>query len=572
MAQFSQKNSPLQVFTPLAEDALLPVRLTGWETLNESFEFTLDLLAPRHSEIPFEKLLGQDAGAQVSLADGTVRHFNGMVWSFSQSDSDEVFDHYRMVLKPRLANLALVKRSRIFQNQTALEILKRVLEPVGGAEYEVHEKPGVRLYCTQYDETDLDFFLRLCSEEGISHHWRHGRRHDGTAGELVQLVEDHQQHHNPTHTLVLASNTSLSQSTGEIEYRTVLGGSEQKTAIRSWRVEQKLTSTRAQVLDSHFQFYGQILQATATGLESTQAGHRKFHTPAAPGPWVPGERSFARQFDAIDSTGTSDPAALGQITDAQEHRARVAATGMMADSVRALATGDCNQVTAGYSFQLQGHHRQDGDWLAVRVEHTVEVEGSYWAGEATSMKREARVEAAPLSLQQPPWPPRPRPTVKGVETAMVTGPRGMDTFVDPYGRVKVYFWFDPTARKNSTSSCWVRVAQGWAGKGYGAAFWPRVGHEVVVSFERGDPDRPIITGSVYNGTNNPPFELPENVYLSGYKTLCQGGDVADNYHLLLLSDERGAEVVHIHAEARFNTTQESSQVSMRPQTDINIQG
>ena len=572
MALFSQKNSPLQVFTPLDEDTLLPVRLAGWETLNDSFEFTLDLLAPRHTDIPFEKLLGQDAGARVTLTDGTVRRFNGIVWSFSQSDSDEVFDHYRMVLKPHLAKLALVKRSRIFQNQTALEILRKVLAPVGGAEYEVHEKPDVRLYCTQYDETDLEFFLRLCSEEGISHHWRHGKRHDGVDDDRVPALQEKKHHHSPTHTLVLTGNTSLSQSTGEVEYRTAVGGSEQKPAIRSWRVEQKLAPTQALMLDSHFQFYGKILQATATGQEFTQAGSKKFHTPAAPGPWVAGERSLARQFDAINSSGTSDPAAFGRITDAQDHRARVAVNGMMADSVRAHANGDCSQITAGYSFQLQGHHRQDGEWLAVRVDHTVEVEGSYWAGEAASMKREAQIEAAPLSLQQPPWPPRPRPTVKGVETAMVTGPRGIDTFVDPYGRVKVYFWFDPTARKNSTSSCWVRVAQGWAGKGYGAAFWPRVGHEVVVSFERGDPDRPIITGSVYNGTNNPPFELPDNVYLSGYKTLCQGGDVSENYHLLLLSDERGAEVVHIHAEARFNTTQESSRVSLRPKTDINIQG
>ena len=572
MKSFSQEKSPLQVFTPLEENTLLPVRLAGWEQLNDSFEFTLDLLAPKHTEIPFEKLLGQDAGARVTLADGTVRHLNGMVWSFSQSDSDEVFDHYQMVLRPRLASLGLVKRSRIFQNQTALDIIRQVLAPVGGAEFELHEKSGIRLYCTQYEETDLDFFLRLCSEEGISHYWRHGKKHDGTEREWVETRPENRHHHSPTHTLVLAGNTSLSPSTGEVQYCANGGPSPQKPAIRTWRVEQKLTPTRALLLDSHFQFYGQILKATATGQQSTRAGERVFQTPEAPGPWVPPERSFARQFDAIDHSGTSDPAALGLINDAQEHRARVAATGMMADSVRAAARGDCNQVTPGYAFQLRGHHRQDGDWLAVRVEHSVEVEGSYWAGEATSLKREATIQAAPLLLQQPPWPPRPKPTVKGVETAMVTGPRGMDTFVDPHGRVKVYFWFDPAARKNSTSSCWVRVAQGWAGKGYGAAFWPRVGHEVVVSFERGDPDRPIITGSVYNGTNNPPFELPENVYLSGYKTLCQGGDVSENYHLLLLSDERGAEVVHIHAEARFNTTQESSQISMRPQTDINVQG
>ena len=565
MNHFSQQNSPLQVFTALEEDTLLPVRLAGHESLNGTYEFTLDLLAPRGAEVPFEKLLGQEAGARVTLVDGSTRRINGIVWSARQSDSDEVFDRYRLVLKPRLAQLGLVKRSRIFQRKTAVEILKELLGPVGGAEFHIQGKPPIRVYCTQYNETDLEFFLRLCSEEGFSHHWRHGRK-DGPP-------QEHHPREHLAHTLIVTDNTTLAHAGHtRVEYLRDEGGTAQKAGIRSWETEQSLTPTKARVLDSHFQFYGRILETDAQSQELVRAGERELRTVPAKGPWVARELSAARQFDAVGTTGASDQESLSLLDDAQEHLARLAAAGMASASVRATARGDCNQVTAGHGFHLTGHPREDGEWLAVRVEHLVEVEGRYWVGETPAIRREAIIEAAPFSLPQPPWPPRPKPAVQGVETAMVTGPRGMDTFVDPYGRVKVCFWFDPSQPRNSASSCWVRVAQGWAGKGYGAAFWPRVGHEVVVSFERGDPDRPIITGSVYNGTNHPPFDLPANVYLSGFKTLCQGGDVSENYHLLLLSDERGAEVVHIHAEARFNSTQESSQVTMRPKTDINIQG
>jgi type VI secretion system secreted protein VgrG len=118
----------------------------------------------------------------------------------------------------------------------------------------------------------------------------------------------------------------------------------------------------------------------------------------------------------------------------------------------------------------------------------------------------------------------------------------------------------------------VRVAQVWAGKNYGAAFWPRVGHEVVVSFEGGDPDRPIVTGSVYNATNMPPFELPSQVYISGFKTLTQGGDSTKNYHLLLLSDARGQEVILFHAEGMVVTQQESQQVNRQPKSNISMTG
>ena len=141
--------------------------------------------------------------------------------------------------------------------------------------------------------------------------------------------------------------------------------------------------------------------------------------------------------------------------------------------------------------------------------------------------------------------------------------------IDPFGRVQVRFWWDAA---ESTTSCWVRVAQVWAGNSWGACFWPRVGHEVVVSFEDGDPDRPLIVGSVYNSTNMPPYPLPANQYIAGWKSLTEGGDPSKNYHQILISDEKGAEVVHIHAESSFIVNQESIKISSRPSFSVDQQG
>jgi type VI secretion system secreted protein VgrG len=289
-------------------------------------------------------------------------------------------------------------------------------------------------------------------------------------------------------------------------------------------------------------------------------------------PWQEDSQSAARFFDGIKPSGENDSAALGNIHPAQNRQAKILATGAAAGAVRAQGKGNAFFLTPGCAFQLKYHPQQEGEWLVVATTLSFTVDGQFWAGEPAATRVDARLEAAPLSLAQAPWPPRPRPTVGGVHTAVVTGPQGAETFVDAYGRIKVHFGFDRDGPMDGNSSCWVRVAQVWAGKNYGAAFWPRVGHEVVVAFEGGDPDRPIVTGSVYNATNMPPFELPSQVYISGFKTLTQGGDSTKNYHLLLLSDARGQEVILFHAEGMVVTQQESQQVNRQPKSNISMTG
>jgi type VI secretion system secreted protein VgrG len=553
VTEFSQANSPLQVFTPLPDNTLLATRLVGREAMGDTFEFTVSLVAKLGTSIDFSQLVGKFAYAVVSLPGGASRTYHGMIWEFWQDDSDGVFDHYTMVLRPRITQLGLVKRSRVFQNQSANQIFAELLAPLntpaGWTTQQFISPLPIRVYCTQYRETDLKFLRRLCSESGVTYYWIH------RSGD---------------HCINLIDNTTINApDLGPIPYQRQASGTLEETGIRSWRLRQCQSVTSAQVVGSQFEVFNQELQATTSGPAAITAGSVPLKPFGFPSPWQEDELSASRYFDSVTASGGSNPDAITNIYSTQSNQSKIAAFAGASGSVRAFAVGDCCQLTPGHSFTLTGHPNQSGEWLVVSVEHTVEVEGRYWAGEAPALKTEARAECAPLSLQQHIWPLVPKPRIASLLTAIVIGPENNEIFVDQYGRVQVRFWWD---RDNSTTSCWIRVAQSWAGNGWGACFWPRVGHEVVVGFENGDPDRPIIVGSVYNSTNMPPYPLPASQFIAGWKSLTEGGDPSRNYHQILMSDDQGAEVVHIHAESMFIVNQESIACTQRPSASLNLQG
>src|SRR5262249_20816427 len=143
---------------------------------------------------------------------------------------------------------------------------------------------------------------------------------------------------------------------------------------------------------------------------------------------------------------------------------------------------------------------------------------------AAGLLYDNRFQAAPAALPYRPARATPKPAIPGVQTATVVGPSGNDVFVDKYGRVKVKFHWDRDTATGPKNSCWLRVGQVWAGKRWGAYFWPRVGHEVLVAFVEGDPDRPLVVGSAYNEENMPPFALPDNRTLGGIKSFTSTGN------------------------------------------------
>ncbi len=538
---------------PLPENTLLATRLSGREEMGDTYRFTVNLIAQTGTQLNISSLVGAFAGVQLTLPGGVTRAYHGIIWEFWQEDGDQLFDRYTMVLRPRTALLELAKRSRVFQGQSANQIFSALLEPLktpDGWQTQNFLTPlPERVYCTQYRESDFQFLRRLCSESGVTYFWTHKTSN---------------------HCITLTDNTSInSVPLGTVAYKPQIGGTADGVVITSWRLGQKVCPPSVQVVGSQCQIFNQELQSTWPVPSSVQAGTLTLKTAQGIVPWQQDELSASRFFDSVTTSGGDDPAAITSIYTTQATQSEIGARAAAAGSVRAFATGNCCQLAPGHSFQLSGHPNQDGDWLVVAAEHTVEVEGRFWAGEPSALKAEVRAECAPLALRQAIWPFLPRPAIAGILTGIVIGPEGNEIYLDKYGRVQVRFWWD---RDNSTTSCWIRVAQSWAGNSWGACFWPRVGHEVVVSFENGDPDRPIIVGSVYNSSNMPPYALPANQYIAGWKSLTEGGDPSKNYHQILMSDESGAEVVHIHAESMFVAHQENTQFNRRPNQEINIQG
>ena len=166
-----------------------------------------------------------------------------------------------------------------------------------------------------------------------------------------------------------------------------------------------------------------------------------------------------------------------------------------------------------------------------------------------------------MPSSEPYRPPRstPRPVVHGPQTAIVVGESGEEIWTNEHGQVKVQFHWDREGKNDQNSSCWVRVSQAWAGKQWGAQFLPRIGHEVIVEFLEGDPDRPIITGSVYNAENKPPYELPGNATQSGIKTRSSKSGTRDNFNEIRFEDKKGSEQLYIHAEKNMDTRVENCQ-------------
>ncbi len=549
MAAFSQTTAAIQITSPLGPDAFVVFSFRGKEELSGLFEFTLELGAPLGSPVPFSSLIGNYATVTLLSGGSVQRHIHGMICEFYSQNPDRYMDHYRMVLRPRLWQLGLVKQSRVFQLQNASQILTTVLSPASGSVQIVLPTPDSRIYCTQYRETDLEFAQRLCSEEGIAYYWVHSESN---------------------HQLTLVNNTTQAPSCGNCQFNWSEGGSQNTQAIKRWETGQQWVNNQVTLLDSHFELFNQPLAAQATGQKTVTAGTVPLQVNGSATAWQENPQSPARYFDAVNQAGTLDPNAISPVFDAIQNRAQNLATAAACRAVVARGEGNCMNLMMGYQFTLDDHPNANGDWLVISLEHEAKQEGLFWQGEEAKVTYTNRFEAVPAAVNQKTWPPIPRPVVGSVETAIVTGPSSQEAFLDPYGRVQVRFWWNANSSNESTS-CWVRVAQFWAGQSYGAFFWPRVGHEVVVAFEHGDPDRPIIVGSVYNSTNTTPYSMPGNTYIAGFRTKTQGGTAADNCHKFTLSDVPGSEIINLHAESMLITNQEKTQFSMRSSSNISIQ-
>ena len=531
----TQQNRLLNILTPLGEDFLLINRLIATEEISSLFSFEVEVLH-EENEAGFEttvidaaSILGQSVNIQISQRDGTIRTMSGIVNHFSQGHRDIRFSYYHATIVPHVWLLTQIRQSRIFQGKSVPDILRTVFSGFE-VSYEMQGTYQPRNYCVQYRETDFDFASRLMEEEGIFYFFEHSE------GKHKMIVGDTPQTHRDC------------PSKSDIAYFIKVSDDEDFiSSIRKWQTEYKLQSGKVSFWDFNFQLPTNRLDATHPSLFNV-GDNKKLEIYDFPA-------GYARKYDGISRSGGDQASNLQKVFDDKTRTAEVAMQAL--DSQYRVISGnsDCSSMTAGYRFKLTNHPNAvlNGQYIITSVTHEAEQNPTYTTDEDIEKPYNNGFTCIAYGGGAPPFRPggkTPKPTIQGSQTAFVVGPAGEEIFTDKYGRVKVQMHWDRDGQSNSDSSCWIRVAQAWAGNKWGMMFIPRIGMEVIVHFLEGDPDQPIITGCVYNPSTMPPYTLPDEKTKSTIKTDSSKG--GGGFNEIRFEDKKGSEQIFIHGEKNID--------------------
>lgn len=535
MATYTQGQRPLEVITPLGKDVLLLEEFTGQESLAGLFRFQLDMLAPASQKIPFDELLGRDMTVVIRNGEGQVRYFSGMCSRMRQGNivriDDAVFVRYRAELVPHFWLWTKQVQSRIFQDQTVLDILRAVIHSLDESfKYnvdDVRSKYEPRRYCVQFQESSFDFINRVLQEEGIYYYFGHQQSED-----TLRLSDQPLQH------------PKLPKPYDPVTFDETDRGLDE--AISSWEVMQDVEATRYVVRDYHFELPQSSLEAQAKLRPKVGVGGVSLSLNYGDRLEVYDHNGlYAHRFDSIDAGGKHNEKTLPQVFEENKRFANLQVERTAAQAITIEGTSNCAGFLPGHTFGLEQPTRVQGRYLLTYVEHSAR-QAPYRSGPDGAFHYENRFRCIPAELAYRPPLSSPQ-RIHGTMTATVAGGKEGEICTDKYSRIKVRFKWDRRDENNDNNSCWVRVLQSWAGKNWGAIHVPRVGQEVIVAFEEGNPDRPIVLGSVYNAAHMPPLTLPDNANVTGVKTQTLGEEQGHS-SCLLFSDKKDEEVARLHAE------------------------
>jgi type VI secretion system secreted protein VgrG len=515
-----QKERPVEVFSPLGDDVLIFHRMEAKEGLSRPFEFGLEILSEEH-EIKLEDVVGQNLTVRFNLAGEAKRYFNGYVSRFRHAGRDKEYSRYQAILRPWLWLLTRTSDCRVFQEISVPELVKEICGEHGFSDIEDGLSESYRkwVYCVQYRETDFNFLSRLMEQEGIYYYFKH---EDGK--HTLVLADAHS-----SHALIPGYEQVPYFSSAEGDYR-------EADHIYTWSVEQEFQACAYALNDFDFERPRSDVNVKSQASRKHPMADLEMYD--YPGEYTePGGKAEA--FATRDFLDAGEAYSLSRLNELQSRYERVS------------GEGNARGLYAGGLFELTDCPREDQnrEYLIESAEHVL-VASPYRSGDDAGGEQTYTCRITAIESKQVFRPPRltPKPMVQGPQTAVVTGPSKEEIWTDQYGRVKVQFPWDRYGKDDENSSCWVRVAQVWAGKSWGGIQIPRIGQEVIVEFLEGDPDRPIVTGRVYNGDNMPPYELPDNQTQSGMKSRSTKGGGGGNFNEIRFEDKKDEEQVYIHAE------------------------
>ncbi|HQZ82888.1 MAG TPA: type VI secretion system tip protein TssI/VgrG [Pyrinomonadaceae bacterium] len=520
-----------------SNEEVVILRLRATEGMSQLYTFELDLIHDEEEvgvepfNITPDQVLNKPMSVAVNQRDGANRFFSGICSRFSQGSRDERFSKYRAIVRPQVWLLTQSSHNRIFQNLSIPDVLAKVLDGFNPSlRLQGHYEP--RNYCVQYRETDWDFASRLMEEEGIFYFFEHT-----SSG----------------HTLVIAdADPAIAScpSKAEIPYITDISVNpdEWEGAINSFQVSNQIRTGKYRVRDHQFQLPTNSLEAEQMSRFDVN-GNRDNEIYGYPG-------EFAKLFDGINSSGGEQPSELSKVFAARQHTIDVRQQEIDVAYKSAIGSADSCALIPGFRFKLTTHPTAENN-----RNHTIVSTKTEALQDPGYVSDEARVRAYIVNFTSIPQgegqaqyrPPRmtERPIMHGCQTAVVVGPAGEEIFVDKFGRVKVQFHWDRDGQNNAASSCWLRVGTSIAGNKWGTMFIPRIGQEVLVDFLQGDPDQPIITGSVYNPETMPHYDLPKFKTLTYIKTRTSPDD-GKGFNEIRFEDKQGKEQVFIHSQKRYD--------------------
>ncbi|QXI30589.1 type VI secretion system Vgr family protein [Pseudomonas vanderleydeniana] len=497
-------------FEPLQGDAFDVVSFTLDEGLSKPFKLQLEL-ASGDPAVDFNRLLDLPAVFTLWRGQTPIRHVHGLVSRLSQGDTGFRRTRYEVELEPLLARATLSSNWRIFQHKSVPEIITTVLKGLHLTDVQLFLRfpHQPREYCVQAGETDFDFIARLAAEEGLLYTFEHRRD-----GHLLFITDD-------------VTGVGAIEG-GSVNYQPMAGGDAHEPALRRFHYSEQVRTARQVQRDYSFTHPRYNQQHTADGGPALKNQHKDYERYDYPGRY---------KRDAAGKPFT---------------RTRLAA--LRSDAIGACLVGDDARLQPGMTFDLQEHPRADLNdrWRSVHLKHTGKqhsslLEEAFGSDSGTSYELEGTAIRWNAEWKAP---LHAKPRIDGPQVATVVGPPGEEIYCDEWGRVKVCFPWDRRDRQDEYSSCWIRVAQGWAGTLWGAMAVPRVGQELIISYLDGDPDQPIATGRTYRATHLPPYELPRHKTRMTIKSRTHKGQ---GFNELRFEDEKGQEELYLHAERDQNT-------------------
>lgn len=543
MTKATQDNRLLSITTPLGKDYLLIKKLDIKEEISELFEIKAELLYDEEEDSDFQmtpikinQILGQTVSISLIQPDGIERVFTGMVNRLSQIGRDREYTAYEATIVPHIWKLTQNSQSRIFQNKRVPDILKEVFDGYE-IKLQVRGEYKPRNYCVQYQETDFDFASRLMEEEGIYYYFEH-------TNETLKMVlrDDFNKPEN------CPNKSEIPMYVEDLD-----ADDHWESAIKTIQTNYTLQTGKITVWDYNFQLTKKTLDKEILSAIDV-GGNQELEVYTFPS-------GYARKYDGIDKSGGEQPANLNDVFPDIDKTAKNRLAALDSQYKVLKGTSDCASLTPGYRFQLKNHPNKEinTQYIILSVEQTVDQIGSYRASIGRNAEKEESAykntfTCIPQGSGQPEFRPplkTAKPIMHGSQTAIVVGPAGEEIFTDKYGRVKVHFHWDRTRKFNPDSSCWVRVAREIAGNKWGSMHIPRIGQEVIVDFIEGDPDQPIITGSVYNPETMPHYELPKYKTLTYFKTRTSPDD-GKGFNELRFEDKAGKEQVFMRSQLRMD--------------------